>query len=90
MRATLMSSIAAVIENHGWSQRKAGDNLGLTQSRVCDLTAGRIDTFTLDELCSIDASTWVYRYVYTHILRPDLADTAAQTTAQHGRDTPLT
>lgn len=60
LRANLMSRTGERIERNGWSQRVAAQSLELTQPRVSDLTTGKIDKFSLDELVNIGAKIGVH------------------------------
>ncbi|WP_312977292.1 XRE family transcriptional regulator [Corynebacterium sp.] len=53
LRSALLSSINDHIAEHWWDAGHAAVQLGLTQPRVTELSAGRLDRFTLDDLVSI-------------------------------------
>ena len=50
MRADLMADLRKFIENKKLTQAKAAKVLGITQSRVSDLTRGKWDRFSLEML----------------------------------------
>jgi predicted XRE-type DNA-binding protein len=56
LRAELISKIAAVIEESGWTQNEAAQHCGVTQPRVNDLLRGRISRLSLDALVNIAAA----------------------------------
>lgn len=49
-KAKLVSQINAVIKNRKLTQKKAGEVLGITQSRVSDLARGGLSGFSVDRL----------------------------------------
>jgi predicted XRE-type DNA-binding protein len=53
MRADLMGRLRLLIERKEWTQAKAAAELGITQSRVSDLTRGKWDKFSLDTLMTL-------------------------------------
>lgn len=53
VRSALLSSINDHIAEKRWDAGHAAVQLGLTQPRVTELSAGRLDRFTLDDLVSI-------------------------------------
>ncbi len=53
LRVQLMNHVRKVVHNEGWTQAQAGEHLGLAQSRVSDLLAGKSDKFSLDMLISL-------------------------------------
>lgn len=55
MRSDLMGQLRLYIERRGWSQTQAATELGVTQSRVSDLTRGKWDKFSLDTLMLLAA-----------------------------------
>lgn len=55
LRAQLMVALRKLIESRGWTQAQAADALGITQSRVSDLTRGKHDKFSLDMLVTLAA-----------------------------------
>lgn len=55
LRAELMVALRKLIEAKGWTQAQAGDELGVTQSRVSDLMRGKHDKFSLDMLVTLAA-----------------------------------
>ncbi|NKY54217.1 helix-turn-helix domain-containing protein [Nocardia vermiculata] len=52
-RSSLMIAINERIDEFGWSQTVAANNIGVTQPRVSDLRRGRISKFSLDALIGI-------------------------------------
>jgi predicted XRE-type DNA-binding protein len=55
MRAKLMNDLRDFIRASGMSQTEAAKRLGITQSRVSDLTRGKWDKFSLEMLVSLEA-----------------------------------
>ncbi len=55
MRADLMGRLRVVIEERGWTQAQAAEQLGIGQSRVSDLVRGKWDKFSLDMLIALAA-----------------------------------
>jgi len=53
MRAKLMADIRETIARRGWTQSQAARELGVTQSRISDLTRGKWDKFSLDMLVTL-------------------------------------
>jgi predicted XRE-type DNA-binding protein len=52
-RAELMSKIAAIVKESGWTQVEAAQRCGVTQPRINDLLRGRVSRFSLDALVNI-------------------------------------
>ena len=52
-RAGLMQKIAAIVQDHGWTQTEAARRCGVTQPRMNDLLRGRVSRFSLDALVNI-------------------------------------
>jgi predicted XRE-type DNA-binding protein len=52
-RAELMQKIAAIVQDHGWTQIEAARRCGVTQPRMNDLLRGRVSRFSLDALVNI-------------------------------------
>jgi predicted XRE-type DNA-binding protein len=50
VRAALMHELATFIANAGLTQSQAAQRFGVTQPRICDLTRGKIDVFSIDTL----------------------------------------
>ncbi|MEO8756003.1 MAG: XRE family transcriptional regulator, partial [Casimicrobiaceae bacterium] len=46
VRAELMSQIAAIVKQGGWTQVEAAEHCGVTQPRINDLLRGRISRFS--------------------------------------------
>jgi predicted XRE-type DNA-binding protein len=55
MRAKLMNDLREVIESRGLTQTEAAELLGVTQSRVSDLTRGKWEKFSLEMLITLEA-----------------------------------
>ena len=55
MRAKLMNDLRDFIRASGLYQTEAAKRLGITQSRVSDLTRGKWDKFSLEMLVSLEA-----------------------------------
>jgi predicted XRE-type DNA-binding protein len=55
LRADLMGRLRLLIEERGWSQLQAAEQLGIGQSRVSDLVRGKWDKFSLDMLITLAA-----------------------------------
>jgi predicted XRE-type DNA-binding protein len=53
VRAELMTQIAAIVKQAGWTQIEAAGQCGVTQPRINDLLRGRISRFSLDALVNI-------------------------------------
>lgn len=53
LRSALMIALKEHIERHGWSQKEAARQLGVTQPRVSDLMRGKINLFGLDTLVNM-------------------------------------
>ncbi len=56
VRSDLMSKLAAIVVENGWTQAEAGKRCGVTQPRINDLLRGRISRFSLDALVNIAAA----------------------------------
>ena len=55
MRSQLIAQLRLLIEHNKWTQVKAADELGVTQSRISDLIRGKWDKFSLDMLLILAA-----------------------------------
>jgi predicted XRE-type DNA-binding protein len=55
LRADLMGRLRLLIDERGWSQVQAAEQLGIGQSRVSDLVRGKWDKFSLDMLITLAA-----------------------------------
>lgn len=55
LRADLMGRLRLLIEERGWNQTQAAEQLGIGQSRVSDLVRGKWDKFSLDMLITLAA-----------------------------------
>jgi predicted XRE-type DNA-binding protein len=53
VRSELMSKLAAIVVENGWTQAEAGNRCGVAQPRINDLLRGRISRFSLDALVNI-------------------------------------
>ncbi len=56
VRSDLMSKLAAIIDEQGWTQAEAAKRCGITQPRINDLLRGRLSRFSLDALVNIAAA----------------------------------
>lgn len=59
LRSFLMDKIAFWIQENALTQKKAAKALGVTQSRVSDITTGKIHKFTVDNLMYLLGTTGV-------------------------------
>lgn len=66
VRSALMSAIRMKIEEFGWSQRVAAQNMRITQPRVSDLVNGKLDLFSVDALINLGAVVGVHMHVVSH------------------------
>lgn len=55
MRSELMSDLRNYIEANKLTQVEAAEKLGITQSRVSDLTRGKWEKFSLEMLITLEA-----------------------------------
>jgi predicted XRE-type DNA-binding protein len=55
LRADLMGRLRLLIEERGWNQAQAAEQLCIGQSRVSDLVRGKWDKFSLDMLITLAA-----------------------------------
>lgn len=53
VRAILMRAIGERIDEFGWSQRVAANNLGVTQPRISELKNGKLSRFSIDVLVNL-------------------------------------
>jgi len=53
MRADLMARLRLLMEERGWTQAEAAEQLRIGQSRVSDLVRGKWDKFSLDMLITL-------------------------------------
>ena len=60
VRAALIRAIRARVNEIGWSQTTAAQNLGLTQPRLSDLSRGMISKFSLDALVDIASKLGIH------------------------------
>lgn len=79
IRTQLMSRINDRLDESGWSQTTAAENLDLTQPRVSDLFTGKISKFSLDALVNIGIKVGVHLRVETEDARGE-----AERTPQRG------
>lgn len=66
VRSALMSAIRGKIEEFGWSQRTAAQNMRITQPRVSDLVNGKLDLFSVDALINLGAVVGVHMHVVSY------------------------
>jgi predicted XRE-type DNA-binding protein len=50
LKAKLVSLINDVIDEHGWTQKEAAQQLGLKQPNISDLKRGELDHFSVERL----------------------------------------
>ena len=50
LKARLVTFINDVIDEHGWTQKEAAQQLGLKQPNVSDLKRGELDHFSVERL----------------------------------------
>ena len=55
MRAKLMTDLREYIEASGMTQTEAAQQLGVTQSRISDLTRSKWEKFSLEMLITLEA-----------------------------------
>ncbi|MEI6986967.1 MAG: XRE family transcriptional regulator, partial [Rhodospirillaceae bacterium] len=53
LRSSLMMALEQHIKAQGWTQKEAGERLGVTQPRVSDLMRGKIGLFGIDTLINM-------------------------------------
>ena len=53
IRADLMIKLREIIHANGWSQKEAGEQLGLTQNRVSYIINGQVSKFTTERLIEL-------------------------------------
>ena len=53
MRTDLMARLRLLMEERGWTQAEAAEQLRIGQSRVSDLVRGKWDKFSLDMLITL-------------------------------------
>ncbi len=56
LRAEMINEIRRRIEQRGWTQQEAAEQLGITQPRVSDLLRGKLSRFSLDVLVNMLAT----------------------------------
>jgi predicted XRE-type DNA-binding protein len=56
VRAVLMSSLRAIIEQEGLTQASAARRFGVTEPRVSDMVRGKIELFSIDALVNMLAA----------------------------------
>jgi predicted XRE-type DNA-binding protein len=56
VRSEVMSRLAAIVRDKGWTQAQAANRCGVTQPRINDLVRGRLSRFSLDALVNIASS----------------------------------
>ena len=52
-RGRCVDAIKAIREREGWTQKQLGERVGMAQSEVSALLAGKISRFSLDRLLSV-------------------------------------
>lgn len=60
LRAALIRAIRSRVDEIGWSQTAAAQNLGITQPRLSDLYRGKISKFSLDALVEIASKLGIH------------------------------
>ena len=50
VRSYLMMHLQKLLRDRGWTQRRAADELGVSQPRICQLVGNRLDRFSTDSL----------------------------------------
>ena len=60
VRAALIRAIRSRVNEIGWSQTVAAQNLGITQPRLSDLYRGKISKFSLDALVDIASKLGIH------------------------------
>lgn len=50
MKMDLSIMLTKLINERGWTQQQAADQLSIQQSRVSDLTNGKVEKFTVDAM----------------------------------------
>ncbi|MEP7152484.1 MAG: XRE family transcriptional regulator [Nitrospira sp.] len=53
LRAMLMVELEKFIQEKGLTQKRAAEQLGVTQPRISDLTRGKIELFSVDTLITM-------------------------------------
>lgn len=53
VRSYLMVKLTEWVQENGYTQNQAAEELGITQSRVSDLMTGKIQKFTVDNLLAM-------------------------------------
>ena len=56
LKSKLMIGITEIIKENGWSRQDAAQQCGVTLPRVSDLLTGKINRFSIDQLCNIVTS----------------------------------
>ena len=52
-RSEMMIAVDGHIKKNGWTQAEAAKRIGITQKRMSDLTRGRIQCFSFDQLVAM-------------------------------------
>lgn len=76
VRSQLMRAIRERIDEFGWSQRVAAENLGVTQPRISDLKNGKMSRFSLDVL--VNLATQVGLAVQVRVVDARTEETVAE------------
>jgi predicted XRE-type DNA-binding protein len=53
LRARLMAPLERYVRERGITQAEAGEELGTTQARICELMNGKIQAFSIDALINM-------------------------------------
>lgn len=53
VRADLMIAIKTLIQEKGWTQQEAAQQLGVSQPRISEICRGKIGLFTVDKLINM-------------------------------------
>lgn len=56
LRAELMQEILNIIERKGWTQAQAAKHMGISQPRISEIKADKIELFTIDNLVTMLAT----------------------------------
>jgi predicted XRE-type DNA-binding protein len=53
MLSEMMDIVETLIAERGWTQKRAAEELGVTQPRISDLMRGKINLFSIDSLVTM-------------------------------------
>ena len=56
VRAELIAEIRRLMEEKAWNQTEAGEQLGISRSRLNDILRGRLEKVTIDRLVTMLAA----------------------------------